>query len=206
MPTVAIIDDHELVRSGLRHMLVRELDVEVVHEGCDPMVLLVTQPPPDLILLDLDLGERRADPAVAGALQARGSYVLIVSAFATPEAIVPMLEAGVSGFVSKHESQQVLLDAIAVTLRGEQWVSPEVAAIIVSAPERPRLSPSQERVLVLYASGMTLESVARHLGLSYGTAQTHLKRARAKYAEAGRAMPGRVDVYREVMRDGLIND
>lgn len=67
---------------------------------------------------------------------------------------------------------------------------------------RPDLSPAQHRVLPLYASGMTLDKVARQLGISTGTASTHLKRARLKYAEPDRPAGTRVDLYRQAIADG----
>lgn len=84
------------------------------------------------------------------------------------------------------------------------WTNPRIADAVPSPLRRPQLSTAQINVLRLYASGMTLDSVARHLGIASGTASTHLKRARAKYAEVGRHVPGRVDLYREALRDGLI--
>lgn len=205
-PRIAIIDDHELVRSGLSNLVRKELHAEVLLESDDPDAILLCEPLPDVVLLDLDLGERQASPKLVSELQARGCRVLIVSAMAATEQLMPMMDAGVSGFVSKRESADLLIEAIRTILADGVWTSPEIAALLVNAKARPRLSATQERVLVLYASGMTMETVARHLGISVGTANTHLKRARAKYAEIGRAMPNRVEVYRTAKRDGLITD
>lgn len=205
-PRLAIIDDHELVRAGLVNLVRAELQADVVLEGSSPVDVLDCDPAPDLVLMDLDLGDHMLTAHDVTAIMARGTRVLIVSALAATDQLIPLVDADVSGFVSKRESPQMLIEAIRTVLNDGVWTSPEIAALLVNATQRPRLSPTQERVLVLYASGMTMESVARHLSISVGTANTHLKRARAKYAELGRAMPNRVEVYREVRRDGLISE
>lgn len=203
---VAIIDDHVLVRSGLADVVERALGATVVHQGEDPSVVLDLTPIPDVLLLDLDLGGAVADPALAGRIQAAGCRVLVVSALADARAVAAMLDAGVSGFVSKREPPETLVEAITEVLADGTWTSPEVAALLLTGPRRPSLSPVQERVLTLYASGMTLDSVARAMGINPGTAATHLKRARAKYSLAGRDTSSRVDLYREALRDGLIHE
>ena len=199
------MDDHVLVRSGLVAVVIDRLEVEVVYQGADPAMVLSIDPLPDLVLLDLDLGNAQADPELAGRLQAAGCRVLVVSAMADPALVAQMLGVGVSGFVSKSESPEELVKAIRYVLADGSWTSPEVAALVVDSVPRPELSPAQVRVLTLYASGMTLESVARSLGMSMGTASTHLKRARAKYAALGRPAGSRVDLYRTAVRDRIID-
>lgn len=203
MATAAIIDDHALVRGGLVGMLT-DLGVLVVHEGQDPDALLRLDPLPDLVLLDLDLAGVPADPRVAARLQESGCRVLVVSAMAEPAQVQAMVEVGVAGFVSKREPPEVLAEAVRTVLAEGSWTSPEVAAALLAGMHRPSLTDLQRRVLVLYASGMKLDAVARTLGMSPGTASTHLKRARAKYAALGRDTSSRVDLYRQVRRDGLL--
>lgn len=185
-------------------MVTKALGAAVVHQGDDPAAVLALDQLPDLLLLDLDLGESTAAPAMAARIEAAGCRVLVVSAMAEPELVAAMLDAGVSGFVSKREPQETLVNAIRTVLADGTWTSPEVAAVMVSGRQKPELSEAQERVLMLFASGMTLDSVARAMGISTGTASTHLKRARAKYAAVGRSAASRVDLYREARRDGLI--
>jgi DNA-binding NarL/FixJ family response regulator len=203
---IAIVDDHALFRSGLAGVVERELGATVVHEGCDPGAVLDLVPLPDVLLLDLDLGSAVADPHLAGRIQAAGCRVLVVSALADAGSVAAMLDAGVSGFVSKREAPETLVEAITEVMADGTWTSPEVAALVLTSPRRPALSEVQERVLTLYASGMKLDSVARVVGISPGTAATHLKRARAKYAVVGRDASSRVDLYRQALRDGLIRE
>lgn len=205
-PRIAIVDDHALMRCGLAGTVQSELGARVVYQGAEPADVLTIDPPPDILLLDLDLGDSTADPEMAARIEQAGCRVLVVSAMAVPEVLATMMDAGVSGFVSKKESPETLVKAIRYVLANGNWTSPEVAAVLVSRVTRAHLSPAQERVLVLYASGMTLESVARHVGISVGTANTHLKRARAKYADLGRPAGSRIDLYRAARADGIIKE
>lgn len=203
-PRVAIVDDHTLVRDGLAAILRQRIGATIIWQGQELEEVLALDPPPDLLLLDLDLGGRTADPKLAGSLQAAGCRVVVVSAMADPRQVKAMMDAKVSGFVSKREDPDALVAAIEEVLHDGFWTSPELAGLMLTSLQRPQLSPAQLNVLRMYASGMTLDAVARHLGISLGTANTHLKRARAKYAEVGRPAPSRVDLYREVLQDGLI--
>ena len=204
-PRIAIVDDHALVRIGLSRTVQEQLEAEVVYEGTQPLDVLEVSPLPDICLLDLDLGDVSADPQVARRIQAAGCPVLVVSAMGGTATIQGMIDVGVAGFISKRESSETLVKAIRYVLAEGTWTSPEVAAMLVSSVARPELSLAQQRVLTLYASGMTLDSVARRLGISPGTASTHLKRARAKYAELGRPAGSRVDLYKAAVSDGILD-
>lgn len=203
---IAIVDDHPVVRRGLADLLTDNLPVTVVYSAGDLSGMLGAAHPADLLILDLDLGGHTASPATASALISRGTRILVLSALGSPAAIRQMVQVGVAGFISKQEPPEVLLEAVEAVLRDGVWTSPEVAAAIAADPAGPALSPQERRVLVLYASGLKVESVARRTGISVGTARTYLKRIRAKYAEHGRPAPTKTDLYREAVRDGLIRD
>ena len=207
--TVAVVDDHALVRQGLVRALTTQpaLDVEVVHDGDDPVAVLALEPPPALVLLDLDLGGTPVSVDVVRALVERGSSILVVSALADARTIRALLGAGVAGFVSKRESTDALAEAVAAVLRGETWTTPELAGVLASddAPDRPSLSPQEHRALVLYASGLTLDSVARRMEVRPGTVREYLARVRTKYASTGRPVRTKTDLYREAVRDGYLD-
>lgn len=203
---IAIVDDHPLVCAGLGDLLAGELGVEVVYAGANLEFAAALEPPPALVVLDLDLGGRSASPKVAAELMSCGTLILVLSALGSAAAIREMMQVGVAGFVSKAEPPEVLVEAVATVLTDGAWTGPEVAAAIAGDPSGPALSPQELRVLVLYASGLKLEAVARQAGITPGTAKTYLKRIRAKYAEHGRPAPTKTDLYREARRDGLIRD
>lgn len=204
-PRVALVDDHPVVLQGLADLISRELGVRIVHRGPTIDLVLTLRPPADLVLLDLDLGGgRMARVEDVGRLMDAGSRVLVVSAMASQATVRAMIRAGVSGVVSKSEPPEVLLEAVRCVLDEGSWTGPEVASAIAADPIRPSLSLQEERVLVLYASGLKVDAVARRTELAPGTVKTYVKRIRAKYAQAGRPAPSKTDLYREARRDGLI--
>lgn len=205
-PRIALVDDHPLVRKGLAELLVDELGALIVFSGADPAGIADLEPLPDLLLLDLDLGQATADPDDVSTLLAAGVRVLVVSAMGSARAVRAMITAGVAGFVGKQQSNEVLLEAITAVLSDGVWTGSEVAAAIAGDPGRPMLSPQEERVLALYASGLKIETVARRTHISVGTAKTYLKRIRAKYADVGRPTHTKTDLYREAVRDGFVEE
>ena len=204
--TIAVVDDHSLVRSGLISLLSRERpQLQVVYSGAELSAVLTLEPRPDLILLDLDLGDGRVDPDSAAQLVRRGSVVLVVSAMTGQAGVGAMTAAGVAGFVSKSEPQSVVLEAIDSVLRGETWTSPELAANLLQCESfAVPLTQQERRVLTLYARGLRIAAVAHALHLSPHTVKTYLKRIRAKYAAADRNVCTATDLYREAVRDGLL--
>lgn len=205
-PRIALVDDHPVVRRGLADLLEVGVGARIVVSSPDLEPVLELEQPPDLVLLDIDLGGRMASVEDVAALLARGTKVLVVSALASQAAVRAMVRAGVSGFVSKSEAPEVLVDAVQTVLTEGSWTGPEVAGAIAADPACPHLSRQEERVLVLYASGMKADAVARRTDLSPGTVKTYLKRIRAKYAQAGRPAPSKTDLYREARRDGYITE
>ncbi|MEI8083942.1 MAG: response regulator transcription factor [Actinomycetes bacterium] len=205
--TIAIIDDHVLVRDGMVGALRDRRDLAVVLVGDDPKAVLKFNPPPDLVLLDLDLDGDAVSPSDAAAMIDRGSRVLVVSALGLPCLVRDMVRAGVAGFVPKRDSWQSLLQAIDTVLRGEHWTSPDLAAMLANddSPDRPCLGDRERRVLMLYASGLKMSSVAHQLGISPHTAKEYLDRVRDKYTAVGRPVGTKLDLYREAVRDGFIN-
>lgn len=204
--TVAVIDDHALVRQGLVRALEADPALTVVHDGDDPSALLDLGTPPALVLLDLDLDGTPVSADVVRDLVERGSDILVVSALGDARTIRALLAAGVAGFVSKRETTDALLEAVAAVLRGESWTTPELAGVLAGddAPDRPSLSPQEHRALVLYASGLTLDSVARRMDVRPGTVREYLARVRTKYASSGRPVRTKTDLYREALRDGYL--
>jgi DNA-binding NarL/FixJ family response regulator len=202
--TVAIVDDHALVREGLADICLAHPGITVVYTGEDLAELAAVDPPPALVLLDLDLNGRTVTRTQAEAILDRGSSILVVSALGSPDTVRAMLRAGVAGFVSKRESTSVLHEAIDAVMAGGSWTTPDLAAILARDPERPQLSEQEQRALVLYASGLKIQSVARQLGVKPTTAKEYIERVRAKYAAVGRPAPTKVHLHTIAQEDGLL--
>lgn len=184
--------------------------VEVVFSGetlPDFVTWLTTAPHPprpDLLLLDL-MVERgpSADPAIVERLVAGGVRVLLFSAMASPPLVRKMMQVGVSGILGKRDSEQDVVEAVRTVLDGGEWITSELAAAIAQDPARPRLSVQEERALVLYASGLTIDAVATSIGVKRDTAKKYIQRVKEKYAGAGRPLRSKVDMARAVLADGL---
>lgn len=204
--SIAIVDDHVLVREALERHLGPQPDLEIVWSGSDPEQLLMTWPDPDVVLLDLDLGDVQATPGLVSAMVARGSAVLAVSALASPALVRGLVRAGLAGVVAKADSLDSLVLAVRTAAAGEAWTTPELAAALANStePEMPVLSEQEQRVLVLYASGLKIAAVARRLGISPHTVKDYLKRIRVKFNSVGRPAPTQTDLFREAVRGGLI--
>jgi DNA-binding NarL/FixJ family response regulator len=204
---VAVVEDHALVRDGLVTAVAALDEVSVVYAGPGLAGVLDLDPPPQLLLLDLELDGHPVPLDDVATLQDRGVRVLVVSALGLPDTVRDAVRLGVAGVVSKREDVETMLAAVREVLAGGSWMSRELAVALAGdrSPGRPDLSPQERRVLVLYASGLTLDSVARRLGIRPGTAREYLDRVRGKYEAVGRPARSKVDLTREAIRDGFVD-
>lgn len=208
MTRLAIIDDHELVREGLRALL--GSDASVTAEGyvvvyCGDSVADAIGSGVDVALLDVELGSDQPDVATnCRALVSSGVGVLLISAFDEPGAVRAGLASGALGFVPKRVSLDDLHEALRSVAADEMYLSVDLAALLASGPEVPDLSPRERDALRLYASGLKLAAVARRMEISPHTVKEYLDRVRAKYQQVGRPARTRTELYAEASRDGLL--
>ena len=204
---VAVVEDHVLVRDGVVQALSSRPQFDLAYCGDSLAEVLALESAPDLVILDLDLNGKPANAADARLLIERGSVVLVVSACGVPSQIRDMVRAGVHGFVPKQEPVFTMFEAIDAVLAGEPWTPSELAAILANdvSDDRPILTEQEQRVLVLYSSGLKLASVARRLDISPHTAKEHIDRIRDKYEEMGSRPKTKTDLYREAVRAGLVD-
>ncbi|MGO2139918.1 MAG: response regulator [Leucobacter sp.] len=211
MYRVAIIEDHLLQRKYTVSLVSAQPDMAVTFAG-EELPELVNwlegaeeAERPDLILLDL-LVDRRpaAKPEVVRRLIREGSRVLVFSAAISPPLTRQLIRAGAHGVISKRDPEASILAAMRTVLAGGQWVSPELAEIIAHDPKRPALSDQEERALVLYASGLSLESVATSIGVKPNTVKKYLQRVRDKYAAVDRPLASRIEWRKAAHDDGYL--
>lgn len=205
--TVAIIDDHAILRGPLGDSLVAARPaLRVVYSGDDTTEVLKIDPTPDLVLLDLNLhGEPPSTEAVAG-LANQGARIIILSAMQEPDTVRSMVRLGVLGFVSKESGQSELLAAVDAALAGDPIMNATIASALTagSSLNDPPLTDKEQQVLILFASGLKIGVVARRLGISPNTVKTHLKRIREKHLQVGRPVPTQTHMLREATRRGLV--
>jgi two-component system, NarL family, response regulator NreC len=143
MIRILLVDDHELLRAGLRSRLQRDDGIAVVGEAdsAEPAVVLARAVQPDLILLDLLLPRRNGYdviPELAGV--APRAKVLVVSSQAAPSSVRRALSAGPAGYLPKRSSDRELLAAIRLVAGGSGYAEPDLGARLVSPNGAPRSS------------------------------------------------------------------
>lgn len=189
---VLIVDDHPVVREGLRGMLAAEPGIRVVAEAAsgDEAIVMAERHRPDVVLMDLRMpgGDGvRATEAITAALP--GTRVVVLTTYETDADIVRAVEAGATGYLLKDTPRQELVTAIRAAGRGETVLGPTVASHLVSHLRRPVVEPLSRReteVLTLVGRGQTNADIGKVLFISEATVKTHLLRAFSKLGVSDR--------------------
>jgi NarL family two-component system response regulator LiaR len=195
--TVLIVDDHTVVRKGLRSLLDTEADLKVVGEAANGREA-VTQAKalePDVILMDLVMPEMGGTEAIAEIVATQPSArVLVLTSFGADGELFPALKAGAIGYLLKDTSPEDLVRAIRRTARGQSSLNPSIARRLLrelsGKPDRSApvetLSRRETEVLRLVARGMTNDQIAEALLVSEATIRTHVSNVLAKLGLANR--------------------
>ncbi len=209
--TVAVVEDHLLQRKRTEELVAAQPGLRLAWSG-ETLPAFLTwvqsvreEERPHLLLLDL-MVERgpAATPEQIETVIRAGIQVLVISALASPALIRRVIRTGVGGIVGKRDSEADIVAAIWTVLGRGHWMSPELASVIAGDEQRPALSEQEERVLVLYASGLTLDGVAEALGIKADTAKKYLSRVKVKYADAGRPVTTKLELNEAARQDGLL--
>lgn len=205
--TVAIVDDHEAVRLGLKAAC-QDAGYEVVAQAATVPELLkeLRRRPAQLVVLDLSLGDGSSVTENVRAVLATGSAVLVHSIADRVAAVREALAAGAAGVIPKSSPMSTVLAAIDTVARGEVLNNLEWASAIEADHDfaKAALGRRERDVLHLYASGLPLKLVAVQLGIAHSTAREYLDRIRQKYVEVGRPAPTKVDLLRRAVEDGIL--
>ncbi len=185
---VMLVDDHNLVRAGIRALLAPIPEIEVVGEaanGREALDLIQTQPP-DVVLMDIAMpGLNGLDTAARVTKGFPGVRIIILSMHANEEYVLQALRAGATGYLLKDADTAELELAIKAVARGETYLSPAVSKHViddylqrVNGDVNPldRLTPRQREVLQLIAQGYTTKEIALTLGVGVKTIETHRSR------------------------------
>jgi two-component system uhpT operon response regulator UhpA len=212
--TVALVDDEEMVREGLEAWITRaDADIRVAITA-SAWVDLLDHPdfPVDVVLLDYQLKDGIPVPLKIASLRAAGVSTVIISTQATAAEIRACISAGALGYLPKSEPAAEMIRAAQYAARGESYMTPVLAALLVTDqetdaanPSVPKLSPQELRALTLYASGLPMKNVASHLHVSYETAKGYVDRVREKYEQAGRSARTKIELYQRALEDGFVS-
>jgi DNA-binding NarL/FixJ family response regulator len=190
---VLIVDDHPIVRDGLRGILEGTPGFTVVGEAGngDEAVTRTEALRPDVVLMDLRMPGSDGVSAIRR-LAKRGATarVLVLTTYDTDSDVLPAIEAGATGYLLKDCPRAELLRAVRAAARGEAALSPSVATRLlgqVRAPAREPLSHRELDVLALVARGSSNRDTAARLFISEATVKTHLLHIYAKFGVNDRA-------------------
>ncbi|WP_067832157.1 response regulator [Actinomadura kijaniata] len=207
-----IVDDHPVVRDGLRGMFTGVPGVAVLGEAADgaEAVRLAEELRPDVVLMDLRMPGTDGVTAIRRMAE-RGlpARVLVLTTFDTDRDVLPAVEAGATGYLLKDAPQEELLRGVRAAARGGSVLSPSVAALLlqrlrapVQAPPAEPLSPRELEVLDLVARGATNREAAAKLFVSEATVKTHLLHVYAKLGVNDRAAAVAAAFDRGLLRPG----
>ncbi|MGA2504079.1 MAG: response regulator transcription factor [Anaerolineales bacterium] len=182
---VLIVDDHEIVRKGIRALLATKRDIQVISEARDGMeaVALAKTLHPDVILMDLMMpkmnGIQATHEITAGQT---GTRVLVLTSFAADDQVFPAIKAGALGYLLKDSGPQELVQAIRQVFRGEPSLDPSVARKVLnelSTPPQSLLTPDpltarELEILRLIAQGKSNKEISGRLIIAEETVHTHV--------------------------------
>jgi two-component system uhpT operon response regulator UhpA len=205
--TIAIVDDHDSVRLGVKAGAQEAGYLVVEHADSVQALLGKLKEPPRVVVLDLSLADGSSPATNVKKLIQFGSKVLIYSIADNKDKVNEALREGAEGVVSKSQDMTTLFEAIRLSANGITINTTEtVAAIDNDISFRANLSERELQVVRLYASGMTLKSVAYELKLSKYTVKEHIDRARDKYSKVGRPVTGKSELLIRLIEDGLFGE
>ena len=176
-----IVDDHPVVRQGIRALLEREMPgVEVVDAATPAAALALNDKHPDVVVIDPSSAGAEVEKLVGDLRRTLDSAIVVFTGNSGPRLLADALKAGVKGYVRKDSPPEDLVRAIQAAQSGEFYVDPALSSTIVLEEGDRTLTVRQREILQMLADGMQTEAVARRLGLSTETVRTHTKRILAK--------------------------
>ncbi len=193
MIRVLLVDDHPVVRTGVRGMLAAEPDIEVVGEASSgaEAIARAAELRPDVVLMDLRMPDLDGVVATGRILAGNADIrVVVLTTYETDADILRAVEAGAAGYLLKDASPDELSRAIRAAARGETVLAPPVAARLVRSVRHPvtstPLSAREIEVLRLVGKGLTNAEIGRRLYIGEATVKTHLLRSFTKLGVSDR--------------------
>ncbi len=205
MINVVIVDDHPIVRAGMKAILDGTGDIHVLAEGgCgEDAILLVERFMPDVLVLDIGLPDKNG-LEVTSNLQNKNpkTAILILTAHDDPQMILSILENGAVGYILKDEALETLANAVRAAARGKSWLSPSIASQIIqkvvkhdqerinsacSGLSDDDLTPRELEILQLLGQGLDNTAIADRLTLTKRTVQNHISTIYSKMGVKTRA-------------------
>lgn len=209
---ILLVDDHKVLRDGLRALLECEPDLRVVGEAGTgaQAIALAKSLAPDVIVLDLGLPDLNGLEVIRTLRQHNTPLrIVVLSMYSRREFVVPAIEAGCDGYVPKSATHTSLLQAIRTVLAGERYLHPTAATVLIGAMKDDQsefaqfaaLSEREQDVIRLTAQGFTSREIGEKLVISSKTVETYRQRAMEKLG-----IEHRSDLVKFAVRAGLLDD
>ncbi len=208
---VLVVDDHAVVRAGLRRILDAEPDIEAVGEAPngERAVFEAMEHKPDVVLMDVVMPGKSGIDATRAVLQAvPETAVLVLSMQDDPRYVREAFDAGASGYVMKEAADDEVVDAVRAVAAGQHYLHPALGARMLEAESEERrraaedpLSDREREILRLLALGHTNQEIAKMLYVSVRTAETHRAHIMRKLGLTTRA-----ELVRYAIGEGMLDD
>jgi two-component system, NarL family, response regulator LiaR len=182
---ILVVDDHAIVRKGLRMLIASTEDMEVVGEAADGLEAIRQHSAlkPDVVLMDLQMPKMNGIEAIRGIKQGEpGAKILVLTSFADDQNVFPAIKGGASGYILKDALPDELLNSIRAIYQGQTSLHPVIAEKLMrefaqpqkAAPREEPLTKRELEVLRLIAQGNSNHEIAQVLGVSERTVTTHI--------------------------------
>jgi len=207
--SVIIIDDHEAIRLALATVCDQNnFKVVASTDSVSAALQEVAELSPDVAVLDLSLADGSKVEQNVERLVEKGIPVLVFSIADKAQLVRAALKAGAAALVPKSHSMHELVEAIRMVAAGILVNNLQTTAAIDADQDftSAKLSPREQEVLSLYASGLALKQVAYSLNITVSTAKEHIDRVRNKYATIGRPAVNKTELLLRAIEDGLIEE
>ncbi|HET9635228.1 MAG TPA: response regulator transcription factor [Gemmatimonadaceae bacterium] len=213
--SVVLVDDHAVVRAGLKAVLSTAKDIKVIGEGSNgkDAISLAQRLDPDVIVMDLSMGEMDGAEATKE-LKSKDtrSKILILTMHAEDTYLVPLLEAGVSGYLVKSAADRELIDAVRAVAHGDVYMQPSAARALAQRIQRKaehadertkfeKLTEREQNVLRFVARGFSAPEIGEKLFISPKTVDTYKQRINEKLG-----LTHRSDYVDFALKIGLLSD
>jgi DNA-binding NarL/FixJ family response regulator len=207
--SVVIVDDHEAIRLALATVC-NENNFKILAstDSVNEALLALGDKTVDVAILDLSLADGSKAEENVQRLVSKGISVLVFSIADKAQLVRAALKAGAAALVPKSHSMRELVEAIRMVAAGMLVNNLQTTAAIDADQEftSAKLSPREQEVLSLYASGLALKQVAYSLNITVSTAKEHIDRVRNKYATIGRPAVNKTELLLRAIEDGLIEE
>lgn len=210
---ILLVDDHAMFRAGLRALIEAEERFEVVGEASsgDEAVDRVRELKPDIVIMDLAMpGSNGLEATRRISALELDTHVLVLTVHAEEEYLVPVVEAGASGYLTKTSADTDLIEAIRVVARGQVFLPPKAATLLLRRYKDTEgdesaglndLSPREQEVLALTAEGYSSREIGQKLFISPKTVDTYRSRIMDKLG-----LTHRSELVRFALRAGLLKE